>query len=715
MRLLSLELSGFRGFPRHHRFDLDADAVVVIGANGHGKTSLFDGILWALCGRIPRPHIDDARLVSMYSDSGQARVMLRMKDAGTGRLLTVTRSFDGKERRVSVETSEGVYQGPSAEGRLIDIVWPDAASASDPSEALASVLTRSVYLQQDLIRHFVEAASDQERFAAVSELVGAGRVTELQSALEQAKKAWSTATTQRQEELRPLRERLDLIQSRLSDLTVRASATASAITPDAWSQWWRDLAAVGLPLNQVEPSSRDAPSAIDSAIKQLDALRRSTERRVNALRLVDTDIAALVSQPGPEIQALRDKVVAVQQQVEDLKLVVAQEQTRLAEVRRVQAALEENNEQLKTLAVLALKHLEDRCPVCAQTYDKKATRQRLEAMAKGGVGTASTPDKLPTLLTALAAKEQEAAAAAVTLRSAEQALSERHMVLESLRARLIELGLTASGTSRDRPAVAKAIAEADAAIQRLGELQRTGESLALRLAQSSAAAAIDELRVEGEALLRDTSERERAIAARNQTGELAQRVIEALREAGSAVVQQRLREIGPLLQSIYARIDPHPAFRLVAFLSRVFRGRGELSTVVSDPVEDKECDLPAAVLSSSQVNALAVSVFLALNIGVSKPPLSVAILDDPLQSLDDINLLGLVDLLRRAKDRRQMLVSTHDEAFGSLLCRKLRPSGANGRTVVIELDTWSRQGPVVQTREVKSDPVQLRLVAARAG
>jgi len=641
--------------------------------------------------------------------------MLRMKDAGTGRLLTVTRSFDGKERRVSVETSEGVYQGPSAEGRLIDIVWPDAASASDPSEALASVLTRSVYLQQDLIRHFVEAASDQERFAAVSELVGAGRVTELQSALEQAKKAWSTATTQRQEELRPLRERLDLIQSRLSDLTVRASATASAITPDAWSQWWRDLAAVGLPLNQVEPSSRDAPSAIDSAIKQLDALRRSTERRVNALRLVDTDIAALVSQPGPEIQALRDKVVAVQQQVEDLKLVVAQEQTRLAEVRRVQAALEENNEQLKTLAVLALKHLEDRCPVCAQTYDKKATRQRLEAMAKGGVGTASTPDKLPTLLTALAAKEQEAAAAAVTLRSAEQALSERHMVLESLRARLIELGLTASGTSRDRPAVAKAIAEADAAIQRLGELQRTGESLALRLAQSSAAAAIDELRVEGEALLRDTSERERAIAARNQTGELAQRVIEALREAGSAVVQQRLREIGPLLQSIYARIDPHPAFRLVAFLSRVFRGRGELSTVVSDPVEDKECDLPAAVLSSSQVNALAVSVFLALNIGVSKPPLSVAILDDPLQSLDDINLLGLVDLLRRAKDRRQMLVSTHDEAFGSLLCRKLRPSGANGRTVVIELDTWSRQGPVVQTREVKSDPVQLRLVAARAG
>lgn len=137
--------------------------------------------------------------------------------------------------------------------------------------------------------------------------------------------------------------------------------------------------------------------------------------------------------------------------------------------------------------------------------------------------------------------------------------------------------------------------------------------------------------------------------------------------------------------------------------------------MVSDPVAEKECDLPAAVLSSSQVNALAVCVFLALNIGVPKPPLSVAILDDPLQSLDDVNLLGLVDLLRRAKARRQLFVSTHDARFGGLLSRKLRPSDAKGRTIVIELDGWSRQGPVVMTRDVKCDPVPLRLVSSRAG
>jgi DNA repair exonuclease SbcCD ATPase subunit len=703
MRLVSLELSGFRGFPQRHSFDLDADAVVVVGANGHGKTSLFDGILWALSGRIPRLQNDDTRLVSMYSDSGQARVALRLKDPATGGQLTVTRSFDGREGRVALETREGSYQGPAAEERLIDLVWPDAASASDPREALASVLTLSVYLQQDLIRQFVEAASVQDRFAAVSELVGAGRVT---------------VTNQRQDELRPLRERLTVIEARLSELTARASQASPAITPEAWGQWWHSLSALGLKAVQVEAASREAPTAIDNAIKQLDALGRSAERRLQALGATQTEIAGLANRPMPEIPPLRDKVTTLRKQLEDLKRVVTEEQARLAELRRHQATLKEKTEQLKALAVLALKHLADHCPVCGQTYDKEATRLRLEAIAKGGVGDTETvpgPEKLTELLAALAAKENEAAAAELALRSSEQAVNERQMAQQTISKRLSELGVIGSDDESRDATVAKAVGEANALIGRVGELQRIGESLALRLAHSSAVAAIDELRREAATLRRENAHREKVISARNRTGERAQGVIEALREAASAVVEERLREIAPLLQSVYARIDPHPAFRLVRFFSRVVRGKGQLFTVVSDPIGEKECDLPAAVLSSSQVNALAVSVFLALNIGVPKPPLSVAILDDPLQSLDDINLLGLVDLLRRTKDRRQLFVSTHDGRFGSLLSRKLRPSSQEGRTIVIEFDGWSRQGPIVVTREVKCDPVRLRLVSSLAG
>jgi exonuclease SbcC len=116
-------------------------------------------------------------------------------------------------------------------------------------------------------------------------------------------------------------------------------------------------------------------------------------------------------------------------------------------------------------------------------------------------------------------------------------------------------------------------------------------------------------------------------------------------------------------------------------------------------------------LSSSQVNAFAVSVFLALNIGIPNPPLTVAILDDPLQSLDDINLLGLVGIFRRTKNRRQLLLSTHDARFGGVLHRKLRPRDGNGRPMVIELNSWRREDPTVTTREVRLDPALLRLVS----
>ena len=102
---------------------------------------------------------------------------------------------------------------------------------------------------------------------------------------------------------------------------------------------------------------------------------------------------------------------------------------------------------------------------------------------------------------------------------------------------------------------------------------------------------------------------------------------------------------------------------------------------------------------------------LSLNLGVPKPPLQSVILDDPLQSLDDVNLLGLIDLLRRTRDMRQLIVSTHDVRFARLLERKLRPIREDQRTIVVEFERWTREGPFVTQRDVRRDPSPLRIVA----
>ena len=654
----------------------------------------------------------------MYSEGGQARVELRLREPASGEEFAVTRSFDGTERRVALETSNNKYQGPSAEGHIIDKIWPDAALATDPGEALASVLARGVYLQQDLIRQFVEAATDQERFAAVSELMGAGRVTELQNSLERAKKVWSTATNQREDEVGPLRERLAMITGRLTELEGQAAREIPAMRNEDWTDWWSSVTGLGVTTGRVEAGSREAPRAIDDAMKQIETMRRSAERRLENLKSLQAEISRLADWATPDVSPLRDRASALRKDVEEQKRWVDAEQSRLAEARRLQAGLKEKTEQLKALAALALKQLGDRCPVCGQQYDREATEKRLQEMSKASSGDSAlteVPERLPELLVALESKEKEVGSAEVALASAERAIRERQVAEESLRKRLVDLKVDAADAESRAAAAAKLVVEAEDVIRKVGELQGVGESLALRLAQSSTTSAMDELRREGDNLRREVARQEKDVAERNRTGDLAQRIIEALREAASGVVEERLREISPLLQNVYARIDPHPTFRFVTFLSRIVRGRGRLATVVSDPIDSKESDVPATVLSSSQINALAVSVFLALNMGVGKPPLSVALLDDPLQSLDDINLLGLVDLLRRAMVRRQLCISTHDTRFGNLLARKLRPTANDGRTIVIELDGWNRQGPVVQTREVKSDPVPLRLVGSRAG
>jgi len=367
------------------------------------------------------------------------------------------------------------------------------------------------------------------------------------------------------------------------------------------------------------------------------------------------------------------------------------------------------------LAVLALKHLGEKCPVCDQDYDAEGTRRRLEVIAAAGDaigGSAAAADLLPKLLSALASQEKDLSAAELELRAAEQSANDYEVTELAIQRRLAELDLAPSHAADRRSLVDGAATAAQHEVEGLIGAERDGEAFALRLSRAGDQATIQELQREIETTRGKLQQEDKELGRRTATGEQAQLVIEALREAASRVVTERVKEIEPLLSEVYSRIDVHPAFRVVRFLASVVRGRGELSTVVSDPISEVESDSPGTVLSSSQMNALAVCVFLSLNLGISRPPFDAVILDDPLQSLDDINLLGLVDLLRRTKDQRQLCVSTHDARFGALLARKLRPRMAQQRTIVIELDGWSRRGPMVTTRDVKSDPAPIRLLAS---
>jgi len=85
---------------------------------------------------------------------------------------------------------------------------------------------------------------------------------------------------------------------------------------------------------------------------------------------------------------------------------------------------------------------------------------------------------------------------------------------------------------------------------------------------------------------------------------------------------------------------------------------------------------PILFFSAAQTNILSLSVFLANALHAkddNKKNIDVILIDDPIQSMDSINILSTIDLLRSIclNFDKQIIISTHDENFFGLLQRKI--------------------------------------------
>lgn len=129
-----------------------------------------------------------------------------------------------------------------------------------------------------------------------------------------------------------------------------------------------------------------------------------------------------------------------------------------------------------------------------------------------------------------------------------------------------------------------------------------------------------------------------------------------------------------LINSIYRKIDPHPTFKKVEFKADFDSDKPGLNIVVSD--EEGGVVSPILYFSAAQTNILSLSVFLANALHAKDDegnPVDVILIDDPIQSMDSINILSTIDLLRSIclQFNKQIIISTHDENFFGLLQRKI--------------------------------------------
>ncbi|TOK67837.1 exonuclease SbcC, partial [Vibrio parahaemolyticus] len=129
-----------------------------------------------------------------------------------------------------------------------------------------------------------------------------------------------------------------------------------------------------------------------------------------------------------------------------------------------------------------------------------------------------------------------------------------------------------------------------------------------------------------------------------------------------------------LINAIYKKIDPHPTFKKVEFKVSFETEKPSLNILVSDGADGMIS--PILYFSAAQTNILSLSVFLANALHATDDdgnPIDVILIDDPIQSMDSINVLSTIDLLRSIclQFDKQLIISTHDENFFGLLQRKI--------------------------------------------
>ncbi|EJG2018274.1 AAA family ATPase [Vibrio parahaemolyticus] len=129
-----------------------------------------------------------------------------------------------------------------------------------------------------------------------------------------------------------------------------------------------------------------------------------------------------------------------------------------------------------------------------------------------------------------------------------------------------------------------------------------------------------------------------------------------------------------LINSFYQKIDPHPKYKEISFKCDFTNDKPRLHVIVAS--EEKKI-VPTLYFSSAQLNVLSLSIFLAKAINVKNPEtgkdVNTIFVDDPIQAMDSINVLSVIDLLRSitVNFNKQIILSTHDENFYQLIKKKV--------------------------------------------
>ncbi|MFZ3197589.1 AAA family ATPase (plasmid) [Bacillus mycoides] len=169
------------------------------------------------------------------------------------------------------------------------------------------------------------------------------------------------------------------------------------------------------------------------------------------------------------------------------------------------------------------------------------------------------------------------------------------------------------------------------------------------------------------------------------------------------------------IQVIFEQINSHPVFTELDLVMDTYRNNNCLTIHVSKSNSTNNIKANAPyVFSSAQVNSIALSLFLAMSLKQKWSPLQLIGMDDPIQSVDEVNIISFIDLMRLfvEKHKKQIIISTHDQSFYKLILKKFRYYNL----ATIEYKAYGDKGPTlnIKNKGIQKGKLQQELFYERA-
>jgi exonuclease SbcC len=203
---------------------------------------------------------------------------------------------------------------------------------------------------------------------------------------------------------------------------------------------------------------------------------------------------------------------------------------------------------------------------------------------------------------------------------------------------------------------------------------------------------------------------ERAQALRDQ-GNAIRSAVDRVR---SGIIRREFNDrLNRVWRDLFVRLAPGepfvPAFRIPEASTQKLQPK-----LITEHRDGGEAGgTPGAMLSASNLNTAALTLFIALHLSVPRE-LPWLILDDPVQSMDDVHIAHLAALLRTLSKEhsRQVMIAVHDRQLFEYLRLELSPAFAEDSLLTLELSRGPRRDSVCISKRFSFKEETALLVAA---